>query len=123
MTQNKKVALIFVTTLVVCFAAISARAQAPTGQIIIKANSGKVAETKPIKARFEVLHMMINAIQVRSLVDEREIHTFIYSDQIRDRMQALFNNGGFQYGDKVVIHFAPGSDVALNIKGKPSKPI
>ena len=37
---------------------------------------------KPIKARFEVLHMMINAVQVRSVADEREIHTFIYSDQI-----------------------------------------
>ena len=64
---------------------------------------GPGAEAKPIKARFEVLRMMINAIQVRSLADEREIHTFIYSDQIRDRMQALFNNGGYQYGDKVEI--------------------
>jgi len=78
---------------------------------------------KSIKARFEVLHMMINAVQVRSLADEREIHTFIYSDQIRDRMQNMFNNGGYQYGDRVEIRYMHGSDVALNIKGKPSKPI
>jgi hypothetical protein len=60
---------------------------------------------------------------VRSLTDSRDIHTFIYSDQIRDRMQAIFNAGGYQYGDRIVIHSLPGSDVALSIQGKASKPI
>jgi hypothetical protein len=121
MTQNRKFALLSIAVLVCCSVGVSARAQAPSAPIVIK--SGPAPEVKPIKARFEVLHMMVNAIQVRSLADEREIHTFIYSNQIRDRMQTLFNNGGYQYGDKIVIHYARGSDVALNIKGKPSKPI
>ena len=106
---------------VFCFTAISVHAQDTTPPIVIK--SKPAPAEKSIKARFEVLHMMINAVQVRSLADEREIHTFIYSDQIRDRMQNMFNNGGYQYGDRVEIRYMHGSDVALNIKGKPSKPI
>ena len=76
-----------------------------------------------MKARFQVLHMMLNAIQVQSLKDQREIHTFLYSDPIRGRMQNLFTHGGYQYGDKVKILYQPGSEIALNIKGKPSKPL
>jgi hypothetical protein len=121
MTRNKKFALFFLAVLVACSAAISARAQATDAPIVIK--SKPAPKVKHLKERFEVLHMMINAIQVRSLADERDIRTFLYSDQIRDRMQAMFNNGGYQYGDKVVIYYMPRSDVALNIKGKPSKPI
>jgi hypothetical protein len=36
-------------------------------------------------------------------------------------MQKIFNEGGYQYGDKVVVWYQSGSTVALNIKGKPSK--
>jgi hypothetical protein len=121
MTLNKTFVFSLMAACALCGPAISARAQTSTAPIIV---SQQTPEPKIRKTRFEVLHMMINAIQVRSLADNREIHTFIYSDRIRDRMQALFNNnGGYQYGDKVVIHYMPGSDVALEIKGKPSKPI
>ena len=66
---------------------------------------------------------MSTAIQVRSLVNEREIHTFSYSDRIRDQMQKMLDQGGYQYGDKVVIWYQPGTEMALRIKGKPSKPL
>ena len=79
--------------------------------------------TKPLKARFEVLHMLTGAIQVRSSANNLELHTFTYSDAIRDNMQKLFDKGGYQYGDKVDIWYLPGKDVALKIKGKPSKPL
>jgi hypothetical protein len=79
-------------------------------------------ERKTVKANFEVLHMLYNSIQVRSVENMREIHTFAYSDDIRDDMQNLFNQGGFQYGDKVKIWYQPGAEIALRIKGKPSKP-
>jgi hypothetical protein len=121
MTRNRKLALLILVVPMNCCVAISARAQAPSAPIIIK--SSPAPAVKPIKVRFEVLHMMVNAIEVRSLADEREIHTFLYSDQIRDRMQALFNNGGYQYGDRVEIYYVRGSEIAVNIKGKPSKPI
>ena len=66
--------------------------------------------------------MMSNAIQVQSVVNLREIHTFIYSDRIRGEMQNLFNRGGYQYGDKVKIVYQPGSEIALEIRGRHSKP-
>jgi hypothetical protein len=81
-----------------------------------------VPDRKIVKAHFEVLHMLYNSIQVRSVENMREIHTFVYSDEIRDRMQNLFNQGGYQYGDKVSIWYEPGAEIALKIKGKPSKP-
>jgi hypothetical protein len=122
MTRNKKFALLLVATCAICAVAAPARAQVTTAPVI-KAKPMRTAEPKPAKTRFAVLHMMSTAIQVRSLVNEREIHTFTYSEQIRDQMQKLLDQGGYQYGDTVVIRYMPGTDVALQIKGKPSKPI
>jgi hypothetical protein len=96
-------------------AAPLARTQTTTAPAAAAPLNGKVT-----KARFEVLHMMRTGIQVRSLIDSREIHTFTYSDQILARMQSLFDHGGYKYGDKVVIHYRMGAEVALKIKGKPS---
>ncbi len=77
---------------------------------------------KIIKTRFEVLHMMYQSIQVRSLVDMRELHTFTYAPEIRNEMQSIFNAGGYRYGDKIVVWYKTRTSVALKIKGKPSKP-
>jgi len=55
------------------------------------------------------------------LANPLEIHTFTYSNQILSRMQNLFDHGGYQYGDKVVINYKTGAEVALKIKGKPPK--
>jgi hypothetical protein len=66
--------------------------------------------------------MLYQSLQVRSLADIRELHTFTYSPAIRDKMQNIFNAGGYQYGDKVVVWYKRGEDVAFKIKGKPSKP-
>ena len=93
---------------------------------VIKAKSVHTCRTRkrrPAKTRFEVLHMMTTGIQVRSLANGLEIHTFTYSDQIRDPMRKLLDQGGYQYGDKVEIQYQPGTEVALKIKGKPSKPL
>jgi hypothetical protein len=122
MTRNKKFSILLVAASAVCAAAVPARAQVTTAPVI-NAKSVRAKETKPTKTRFQVLHMMSTAIQVQSLVNEREIHTFTYSDAIRDQMQKLLDQGGYQYGDKVLIEYQPGTDVALKIKGKPSKPI
>ena len=65
--------------------------------------------------------MLYQSIQVRSLTDMKELHTFTYSPEIRDKMQNIFNAGGYQYGDKVVVWYRHGGSVALKIKGKPSK--
>jgi len=89
---------------------------------IITVKSSQPANPKPLKSHFEVLHMLPGAIQVRDQVNLLEIHTFAYSDQIRNGMQYLADHGGFRYGDKVTIWYMRGTEVALKIKGKPSKP-
>ncbi len=122
MTHKTRFSLLLVAACAAWVAAVPGRAQVTTAPAI-KVKSVHTQEVKPAKTRFEVLHMMSTGIQVRSLVNGLEIHTFIYSDQIRDSMQKLLDQGGYQYGDKVEIQYQPGSDVALKIKGKPSKPL
>ena len=122
MTRNKRFSLLLVAAAPLCAAAVSARAQVTTAPVI-KLKPVHTQQAKPSKTRFEVLYMMTTGIQVRSLVNGLEIHTFAYSDQIRDAMVKLLDQGGYQYGDKVEIQYQPGTEVALSIKGKPSKPI
>jgi hypothetical protein len=120
MTRDKRFSLLVVAAGALCVAAVSARAQVTTGPVI-KLKPVHTQQVKPAKTRFEVLYMRTTAIQVRSLVNAMEIHTFAYSDQIRDAMQKLLDQGGYQYGDQVVIQYQPGTEIALKIKGKPSK--
>ena len=67
------------------------------------------------------MRMLYNAIQVRGIANPLENHTFSYSDAIRDKMQKLFNEGGYRYGDQVEISYQPGAELALKIKGKRSR--
>ncbi len=83
----------------------------------------KTLKPKIVKFRGEVLHMNPVSITVRSRENERVIRTFTFSPKVREQMQRILDNGGYQYGDKVVIESEAGSDVALRIKGKPSKPL
>lgn len=122
MTGNKKFSRLLLAAGALCALAFSASAQVTTAPVI-KLKPVHTQQAKPAKTRFEVLHMMTTGIQVRSLANGLEIHTFTYSDQIRDPMRKLLDQGGYQYGDKVEIQYQPGTEVALKIKGKPSKPL
>jgi len=84
-----------------------------------------IRTVKPKRVTFEgeVMHANPVAITVRSQENERLIRTFRYSPKVREEMQKIIDRGGYQYGDKVQIRYEEGSDVALRIKGKPSKPI
>jgi hypothetical protein len=122
MSRINMFALLAIAAFVVCSVGISVNAQqTSTPAIIVKSASS--TSPKAVKTRFEVVHMVPNSIQVRSLANGFETHTFVYSDRIRDRMQAIFDQGGYQYGDKVEIWYLPGTDIALRIKGRPSKPL
>lgn len=79
----------------------------------------------PQVARFqgEVLHADSASIMVRDRKDARFIRTFTYSPKVRDKMEKIIARGGYQYGDKVQIRYQPGKEVALDIKGRPSKPL
>jgi hypothetical protein len=125
MTGNKRFSGLLVAACALCALALSASAQVTTAPVIkLKpVHTKQPQQAKPAKTSFEVLHMMTTGIQVRSLTNGLEIHTFIYSDQIHDAMLNLLDQGGYQYGDKVEIQYQPGTEVALKIKGKPSKPL
>jgi hypothetical protein len=100
-------------------AATSVSAQVETGKPVhLKAPKKKIAKFKG-----EVLSMTNVQIIVRSLENERVIRTFTYTPEVRDKMQQIIDKGGYQHGDKVEIHHEAGTEVALKIKGKPSKPL
>jgi len=115
MNRNKPHALLLAMALATC--AMGQASFAPVASAQATSQTQKV-----IKARFEVLQMLYQSLQVRSVSDPREVHTFTYSPAIRAKMLSILNAGGYQYGDKVEIWYKHGEDVAFNIKGKPSKP-
>jgi len=91
--------------------------------IQINAKPKKVAQY--VKFKGEVLHADSASIMVRDPNDTRFIHTFTYSPKVKEQMDRIIAKGGYQYGDKVEVRYQPGQgqDVAIAIKGKPSKPI
>jgi len=119
MTRNKTRALWLAAVVGLCGASLLVFSPAASTQ----GWPSPVPESqKIIKTRFAVVRMSYQSIQVNSLANVRELHTFTYSPRIRDKMQNIFNAGGYQYGDKVVVWYRSGGDVALKIKGRPSKP-
>ena len=79
------------------------------------------AQAKPAKFFGEVMNVNTKAIQVRGQQNKALIHIFSYSPSTSAKIAKVLAKGGYHYGDKVVIDYMPGSDVALRIKGKPSK--
>jgi hypothetical protein len=76
-------------------------------------------------AKFEgtVMHANIAQITARAKGNDLGIQTFPLSEKVSAKMQQIIDKGGYQYGDKVTIFYDPASMKAMNIKGKPSKPI
>lgn len=99
--------------------ATSVSAQVETGKPI----QLKTPKKKIEKFKGEVLSMTNVQIIVRSQANERVIRTFTYTPEVREQMQKIIDQGGYQHGDRVEIHHEPGSDVAVKIKGKPSIPL
>ena len=86
----------------------------------------KALKPKPSKwAKFEgtVMHANIAQITARAKGNDMAIQTFPLSEKISAKMQQIIDKGGYQYGDKVKIFYDPTTMKAMNIKGKPSKPI
>ena len=71
----------------------------------------------------EVIFANANSMVVREQANEVAIHSFSFTPALKDKMQAVLDKGGYQYGDKVKILYQPGQTVALQIHGKPSKPL
>ena len=121
MTRNKTLAFLAAAALVLCaffFPGLAPEARAQTQA----APSPAPVSQKIVKRHYLVVHMFYQAIQVSSIDNPRDLRTFNYDAKIRDRMQQIFNAGGYQYGDKVSVWHRQGGDIALKIRGKPSKP-
>jgi hypothetical protein len=85
-----------------------------------------VVKQRPAKAvwlKAEVIHSDRNTLIVREVGNEMAIHTFTFSEKAKDIIEQVQDAGGYQSGDHVKILWIPGSSEALNIKGRPSKPI
>jgi len=84
---------------------------------------------KPAKVskwgKFEgtVLHANAAQITARARENDLAIETFALSDAAAAKMQKIIDKGGYQYGDKVTILFDPQTRKAVQIKGKPSRPV
>src|SRR5688572_22983319 len=63
----------------------------------------KESKPKPVTFYGEVLHANVQAITVRSRDNQLLIRTFVYAPEIRDRMQQIAVESGYQFGDKVEI--------------------
>ncbi len=89
-------------------------------------NTPVVVKQKPAKAvwlRAEVIHSDRQTLIVREADNAMEIHTFTFSERAKDKIEQVQDEGGYQSGDHVRILWIPGTSKALNIKGRPSKPI
>jgi hypothetical protein len=116
--NNKTRALLVAACLVLCGGFVVSSAPPADAQ---SGPSTSSPSRNIIKTQFVVQRMLNQSLQVRELAVVPGLHTFTYSPAIRDKMQKLFDAGGYQYGDLVVIWYQSGTTVALNIKGKLSK--
>jgi hypothetical protein len=93
--------------------------------IIVSAVDAIKPKPQPGVRKFEgyVMHANIAQITVRAKGNDMSIQTFSLSQQMAAKMQVIVDKGGYQYGDKVTVFYDPTTLKALQIKGKPSKPI
>jgi hypothetical protein len=123
------VTMLFCAAAALAVAAPPARAQlTEPARTPISTDSGTpiAVKQKPAKAgwlRAEVIHADRHTLIVREEGNGMEIHSFTFSEKAKDKIEQVQDEGGYQSGDHVRILWIPGSSEALNIKGRPSKPI
>ncbi len=115
-------------------AALPAAAQIPTSLIPVAVDTAvPIAinavkpKPKPLPAgivRYEgfVMHANTAQITVRAKGSDMTLKTFTLSPDASTRMQQIVDRGGYQYGDHVTIIYNTANEMALKIKGKPSRP-
>ena len=86
-------------------------------------NAVKPKPSKWAKFQGTVMHANIAQITARAKGNDLGIQTFPLSEKVSAKMQQIVDKGGYQYGDKVKIFYDPTTMKAMDIKGKPSKPI
>ena len=100
--------------------ALAAPAAAQVGVSVGAPVIVKQPKVKKLKFKGTVVSATMLAITVRHEKDMRMIQTFRLAPEASEKMVKVLEKGGYQTGDKVTIIHVPGSDVALEVKGKPS---
>jgi hypothetical protein len=86
MTRNKTHAFLLAAALALCCGVLASSAPEARAQ---SSQAPAPPSQKIIKRHFVVEHMMLQSLQVRSVVDIRDLHTFSYSPRIRDKMENI----------------------------------
>jgi hypothetical protein len=111
-------ALVIVTGLLgVC--AAPARAQSVGPSISVST----IHKYKTLWLKADIIHADARSMMVRDHDNPLHIYTFTYADEIQGSMEHISEAGGYQYGDRVKIQYFQGQQVALKVRGKPSKPL
>lgn len=115
------------------FAALPAVAQTPSTLIPIAVDTAapiviNAVKPKPLPAgivKFQGYVVSANTVQitVRALGNDMALQTFALDKNASAQMQQTIDKGGYQYGDKVTVIYNAANQVAVKIKGKPSKPL
>lgn len=104
--------------------ALTALAAPASAQVAVTVGTPVIViprKIKKLKYKGTVVSATMIAITVRHEKDMRMIQTFRLAPEASEKMIKILEKGGYQTGDKVTIIHTPGSDVALEVKGKPSK--
>jgi hypothetical protein len=100
----------------------SARAVAQAQPLSTNLPPPAARPAKPLKFDGQVIASNSVTITVRSRENAMLTQTFSFSPAVREQMIKILNKGGYQFGDKVIIHYKPGTAEAVKLQGKPSKP-
>jgi hypothetical protein len=119
MKSSKILAAAFAIAAGMALAPAPARAQmSDTPAIVVKQKPVKQVWLNAI-----VIHADNSSIMVHDAKNSLAITTFTFAPALRDKMQKILDNGGYQSGDKVKILYEPGKTEAIDVRGRPSKPL
>jgi hypothetical protein len=110
-----------ITGLAVGFVLLAASAPAQQQVSIGVPIKLKQPKIKKMKYKGTVVSATMIAITVRQEKDMRMIQTFRLAPEASEKMVKILERGGYQVGDKVTIIHQQGSEIALEVKGKPSR--
>ena len=115
------------------FSALPAAAQTPSTLIPIAVDTAapiviNAVKPKPLPAgivKFQGYVVSANTVQitVRASGNDMALQTFALDKHAAVQMQQTIDKGGYQYGDKVTVIYNAANQVAVKIKGKPSRPL
>jgi hypothetical protein len=91
--------------------------------IVVNAVTPKHKPTGLQKYEGYIVHANVAQVTVRAKGNDLGIQTFPLNQTVAAQMQKIVDNGGYQYGDKIIVYYDPTSRTAVKIKGKPSRPL